>query len=136
MNPLDALQATIELRIFEFLGELLGESGAMDPVVIDILMDVLKIMTVSTFCLLIVILLIWLERKVIARMQDRVGPNRVGGKYGLGQTVADVLKLLTKEDIVPFGADSLTYNIAPLLIVMTALLMWAVMPFCPDSNWG
>ena len=133
MNPIDALQATIELRIFEYLGELMLESGSMDPVLVDVITDILKVMTVSTFCLLIVILLIWLERKVIARMQDRVGPNRVGGRYGLGQTVADVLKLLTKEDIIPFGADSLTYNIAPLLIVMTALLMWAVMPFSANA---
>ena len=133
MNPIDALQATIELRIFEYLGGLMLESGSMDPALVDVITDILKVMTVSTFCLLIVILLIWLERKVIARMQDRVGPNRVGGKYGLGQTVADVLKLLTKEDIIPFGADSLTYNIAPLLIVMTALLMWAVMPFSSHS---
>ena len=133
MNPIDALQATIELRIFEYLGELMLASGSMDPVLVDVITDILKVMTVSTFCLLIVILLIWLERKVIARMQDRVGPNRVGGKYGLGQTVADVLKLLTKEDIIPFGADSLTYNIAPLLIVMTALLMWAVMPFSANA---
>ncbi|MCB0026790.1 MAG: NADH-quinone oxidoreductase subunit NuoH [Anaerolineales bacterium] len=133
MNPIDALQATIELRIFEYLGGLMLESGSMDPALVDVITDILKVMTVSTFCLLIVILLIWLERKVIARMQDRVGPNRVGGKYGLGQTVADVLKLLTKEDIIPFGADSLTYNIAPLLIVMTALLMWAVMPFSSNA---
>lgn len=133
MNPIDALQATVELRIFEFLGGLMLESGSMDPVLVDVITDILKVMTVSTFCLLIVILLIWLERKVIARMQDRIGPNRVGGKYGLGQTVADVLKLLTKEDIIPFGADSLTYNIAPLLIVMTALLMWAVMPFSSNA---
>lgn len=89
------------------------------------------VVVVSTFCLLIVIFLIWLERKVIARIQDRVGPNRVGGRYGLLQTVADVLKLLTKEDIMPSGADFWAYNLAPLLTVIAALLMWAVMPFAP-----
>ena len=98
-------------------------------------------MFVSTFCLLIIIFLIWLERKVIARMQDRVGPNRVGGKYGLLQPVADALKLLTKESIVPDGADKLSYSIAPYLTVAAALLVWAVLPFGPgmvgvDLNIG
>ena len=99
------------------------------------------VISTSTFCLLIVIFLIWLERKVIARMQDRIGPNRVGGRYGLLQTVADVLKLLTKEQITPSGADYLIYNVAPLLTVMGALLVWAVLPFAPgligvDLNVG
>ncbi|MEM9775567.1 MAG: NADH-quinone oxidoreductase subunit NuoH [Chloroflexota bacterium] len=99
------------------------------PALAEALVDIISIITVSTFCLLIVIFLIWLERKVIARMQDRIGPNRVGGRFGLGQTVADVAKLLTKEFVTPYGADKAAYNIAPFLIVMTALLMWAVMPF-------
>jgi NADH-quinone oxidoreductase subunit H len=108
--------------LYQFLGE--------QPWV-DILADVISIFAISTFCLLIVIFLIWLERKVIARMQDRIGPNRVGGRYGLLQTVADVLKLLTKEQITPSGADYLIYNVAPLLTVMAALLVWAVLPFAP-----
>jgi NADH-quinone oxidoreductase subunit H len=87
---------------------------------------------VSTFCLLIVLVLIWLERKVVARIQDRVGPNRVGGRYGLLQSVADVGKLLTKEDITPSGADRVAFNLAPFLIVIFALLMWAVIPFAPN----
>ena len=103
--------------------------------------NLISIFAISTFCLLIVIFLIWLERKVIARMQDRIGPNRVGGRYGLLQTVADVLKLLTKEQITPSGADYLIYNLAPILTVMAALVVWAVMPFAPgligvDLNVG
>lgn len=110
-----------------FIRWLVGGDTSSDFV--EFMVDLISIITVSTFCLLIVIFLIWLERKVIARMQDRIGPNRVGGHFGLGQTVADVGKLLTKELVTPFGADKLSYNIAPFLIVMTALLMWAVMPF-------
>jgi len=108
---------------------------------VDLIASVISIFTISTFLLLIVIFLIWLERKVIARMQDRIGPNRVGGRYGALQTVADVLKLLTKEQITPSGADYLIYNVAPILTVMAALLVWAVMPFAPgligvDLNVG
>ena len=101
----------------------------VNPNLVEFLVDLISIITVSTFCLLIVLFLIWLERKVIARMQDRIGPNRVGGNFGLAQTVADVGKLLTKEFVTPYGADKAAYNIAPFLIVMTSLLMWAVMPF-------
>ncbi|MFK7804321.1 MAG: NADH-quinone oxidoreductase subunit NuoH [Anaerolineae bacterium] len=101
----------------------------VSPNLVEFLVDLISIISVSTFCLLIVLFLIWLERKVIARMQDRIGPNRVGGRFGLAQTVADVGKLLTKELVTPYGADKAAYNIAPFLIVMTSLLMWAVMPF-------
>lgn len=121
------LESLISLTTFDYLREVW--SSSMEPGVIEVILDVIGIVTVSTFCLLIVIFLIWLERKVIARIQDRVGPNRVGGKFGLLQTVADVLKLLTKEDLRPAGADGLAYNLAPLLTVMAALLMWAVLPF-------
>ena len=120
----------------ELLYQLLG-----DQPWVGVLADVISIFAISTFCLLVVVFLIWLERKVIARMQDRIGPNRVGGRYGLLQTVADVLKLLTKEQITPSGADYLIYNVAPILTVMAALLVWAVLPFAPgligvDLNVG
>jgi NADH-quinone oxidoreductase subunit H len=95
------------------------------------LQDALGVIVISTFALLIVIFLIWLERKVLARMQMRIGPNRVGGRYGLLQTVADVMKLLSKEQITPSGADLWAYNAAPILTVVSALLVWAVMPFGP-----
>lgn len=131
------LRSLLDLSVFDYIRSVYTGN----PAVLEIILDIVGIVTVSTFCLLIVIFLIWLERKVIARIQDRVGPNRVGGKYGLLQTVADVLKLLTKEDIYPIGADKLAYNLAPILIVMTALLMWAVLPFGPgvvgvDLNVG
>ena len=69
-----------------------------------------------------------LERKVVGRMQNRIGPNRVG-KWGLLQPLADGVKMLTKEDIVPVRADRLLHLLAPLLIVMPALLVFAVIPF-------
>lgn len=74
---------------------------------------------------------IWLERKIGARFQDRLGPNRVG-PFGLLQTIADAIKLVLKEDTTPEGADKLIYNIAPLLAVMSVLGLWAVVPFAPQ----
>jgi len=76
----------------------------------------------------IMMYLTWIERKVIARIQNRLGPNRVG-IYGLAQPLSDGLKMLTKEDIVPDGADKLLHLIAPILSVVPAILLFAVLPF-------
>lgn len=86
------------------------------------------------------LVLIWITRKVISRMQDRIGPNRLG-PYGLFQTVADALKLLTKEDIRPVSADYVAYFLAPILSVFGVILALAVMAFAPgvigvDLNIG
>ena len=69
-----------------------------------------------------------MERKVIARIQNRIGPNRVG-PWGIFQAIPDAIKMLTKEDIVPANADKPVFNIAPLLIFAGAALLWAVIPF-------
>ena len=68
------------------------------------------------------------ERKLLGRMQVRYGPNRAG-KFGLLQPLADVIKMLTKEDTVPQGADRLIFLLAPAVVATTALLMFAVIPF-------
>jgi NADH-quinone oxidoreductase subunit H len=78
----------------------------------------------------VTIALIWFERKFAARIQDRLGPNRVG-PFGLLQPFADVIKLLGKEDITPAGADKVIYNVAPVMMVMSVLLIWAVVPLSP-----
>lgn len=80
--------------------------------------------------MLSVLLLIWITRKVISRIQDRIGPNRVG-KFGLLQTVADAAKLLSKEDITPREADKIAYNLSPILAVSGVLMLLAVVPFAP-----
>jgi NADH-quinone oxidoreductase subunit H len=74
--------------------------------------------------------LIWGERKLLARMQDRLGPNRIG-PWGIFQTVADFVKLLGKEIVTPAGVDRFIYYLAPLLVVMSVIGIWAVMPLAP-----
>ena len=70
----------------------------------------------------------WLERKGLGRIQNRLGPNRVG-PYGLLQPIADGLKMITKEDIVPRNADQLVHFLAPVALVIPTFLAYAVLPF-------
>ncbi len=84
--------------------------------------------------------LIWVERRLLALWQDRYGPNRVG-PFGLGQVIADSVKLFTKEDWIPPFADKPVFVLAPAIIVATALISFAVVPFAPgfviaDLNIG
>lgn len=88
------------------------------------------VVLIATVPLVTVIFLIYIERKVAARVQDRLGPNRVG-PFGLLQSFADALKMLTKEDITPFGADKFIYNLAPIIAFATVVLLWAIIPFTP-----
>lgn len=80
--------------------------------------------------LTIAIFLIWVTRKIVSRLQDRIGPNRVG-PWGLVQTTADVLKLMTKEVLMPRHADWVAYNLSPILSVFGVLLILAIIPFGP-----
>ena len=84
--------------------------------------------------------LIWVERRLLALWQDRYGPNRVG-PFGLGQIAADSIKLFTKEDWIPPFADKVVFVLAPAIVVATALISFAVIPFAPrfviaDLNIG
>jgi NADH-quinone oxidoreductase subunit H len=85
-------------------------------------------LTVTGLLLLNFILQTWLERKLAGRFQDRIGPNRVG-PFGLLQPIADTIKMVTKEDTMPDAADPIPYNIAPVLAVVSVVLIWAVVPF-------
>ncbi|HEY61414.1 MAG TPA: NADH-quinone oxidoreductase subunit NuoH [Anaerolineae bacterium] len=93
-----------------------------------IILSFVGAVVVATIGMLTVIFLIWLERKIAGRIQDRLGPNRAG-PYGLLQPFADVIKILTKEYTTPDGADVVVYNIAPIMAVASVLLIWAVIPF-------
>ncbi len=94
---------------------------------VTLILSVIGVVVIATLALVLDIFLVWVERKVVARFQDRLGPNRVG-PYGLIQPLADIVKLLIKEDIMPVGADKFVYNLAPILALATVLLLWAVLP--------
>ena len=102
-NVVEFLKSFLDLSTAEYLRQVWA--GDMSELLIEVIIDVIGILIVCTFLLVLTLYLIWILRKVIARIQDRIGPNRVGGRYGLLQTVADAIKLITKEDIVPSGAD-------------------------------
>ena len=72
--------------------------------------------------------LTWMERKVVARMQKRYGPNRVG-KFGSLQPFADGIKMFMKEDIIPLAVDPLLHTLAPMLVVVPAVMLFSVIPF-------
>ena len=135
-NLIEFLSSIFDLTAGDYLASVWGT----DPWV-SIVLDIIGILIVATIPLLMVFLVGWTERKVLARMQDRIGPNRVGGKYGALQMVADVVKMLTKELIVPNGADKYAFFLAPALALITSVLLFAVLPFAPgvigvDLNVG
>ncbi|MFP3714552.1 NADH-quinone oxidoreductase subunit NuoH [Puerhibacterium sp. TATVAM-FAB25] len=93
--------------------------------------SVVKAVLIVVFLLLSVLVAIWFERKVVARMQVRPGPN-VHGPFGLLQSLADAMKLLLKEDVNVTAADRVVYLLAPMVSVFCALLVFAVVPFGPE----
>src|SRR5712691_6812757 len=96
-------------------------------------MVLLKVAIVFLFLLLTTMFMIWAERRVIGRMQNRPGPNRAG-PLGLLQPIADALKLPLKEDIIPLGADKLVFVIAPVISAAIAFISFAVIPWGPEVS--
>jgi len=94
---------------------------------VSFLMATLGVLTIMIFVLVLDVFLVWVERKVVARFQGRLGPNRLG-PFGIIQPFADIIKLLIKEDITPIGADRILFNLAPPFAMAAVLLIWAVIP--------
>ncbi len=125
--------------IANWLGNLLLGWG-LSQAAVTVILKLIGAGVTGAFGFGLVIFTIWLERKLYGRIQDRLGPNRVG-PWGVFQTFPDMIKIFTKEYITPDGADKVAYNLAPILSVSAVLLTWAVIPFAPtivgtDVNVG
>jgi NADH-quinone oxidoreductase subunit H len=99
----------------------------------NLIIGLSKAFLILGFLLTNTILLIWLERKLVAGMQSRVGPDRAG-PFGILQTVADAIKLLLKEQILPLKADRAMYLLAPILALVPSFLIFMIIPLGPSIN--
>src|SRR5207253_451672 len=105
----------------------------------DLVVIVAKILIVFLVLSVLVIFIVWFERKVVAHMQSRLGPNR-WGPFGLLTSLADGLKLFFKEPVTPITADHVTFALAPGISMLAAFLAFASIPFGTSSvrsrGWG
>jgi len=112
--------------ISDWLSTVLAGWG-LAPGWVQFIMFILGAGILSLGAMVFTVFLIWLERKLGGRFQDRIGPNRVG-PWGIFQTIADMLKIFTKEYITPLGSDPVLFNLAPVLAMAAVLALWAVIP--------
>lgn len=122
MQFLDDLFLNIGQAIRNLLSGFLP-AGGVEFIMMIVAASVLTLLAVVTM-----MFLTWMERKVVGRIQDRIGPNRVG-PFGLMQPMADMVKMFIKEDITPRDASRWVYNLGPILVVPPAILALAVIPF-------
>ena len=94
-----------------------------------------KVLVIFAVGLVATMFMVWFERKIIAGMQNRVGPNKAG-PFGILQTLADGMKLIFKEDFMPDRADRWVYRLAPFLAFVPAFLVWSVIPLGGDFSDG
>ncbi len=123
VNIYDALNAWVT-------GLLSGSGLAVDAqkVIASAIMGLIVVVVLVAFAPVLTLFLTWMERKVIARFQNRLGPNRVG-PWGVFIIFADMIKMLTKEDIVPANADRVVHTLAPVITMIPITLVLAVIPW-------
>jgi NADH-quinone oxidoreductase subunit H len=100
-----------------------------------IVLILVKVVVIFVIGLVATMFMVWFERKIIAGMQNRVGPNKAG-PFGMLQTLADGMKLIFKEDFMPDRADRWVYRLAPFLAFVPAFLVWSVIPIGGDWRDG
>ncbi|NPV07865.1 MAG: NADH-quinone oxidoreductase subunit NuoH [Anaerolineae bacterium] len=121
MGFLDTLPITIMEWLRTTLSQFLPLWG------VELVVALLKVVLVLVLAIMPVIVLTWMERKVLARSQDRFGPN-VAGPYGLIVAFADAIKILTKEDVTPAAADRRVFKLAPAVVIIPTLLVFTIIP--------
>jgi NADH-quinone oxidoreductase subunit H len=119
----------------------MSEALAFDPMLYGglqwapLVIVALKVLVIFVVGLVGTLFMVWFERKVIAGMQNRIGPNKAG-PWGLLQTLADGIKLFFKEDLLPDRADRFVFRLAPFLAFVPAFLVWSVIPLGGDFRDG
>lgn len=120
---MERLFVNIAEALFNLLQKIGLSAGWADLVLLCLQWgSIIAIVTVN------VIILIWLERKIAGFIQQRLGPNRLG-PWGAFQTIADAVKLLSKEDIIPAAADRVIFSSAPVFFIIVTVMLYAVIPF-------
>lgn len=126
-NPFTSAYDLIRSGLGSFLISL-GLPPDIVAIIVFLVMGAIVVTALLIVAPLMMMYMTWLERKLVARMQDRLGPNRVG-PFGLLQPIADMIKFLTKEDIVPEGVDGPVHLLAPIIVVIPVILSFAVIQF-------
>lgn len=116
--------------ITDMLNGIFG-AGAMSPTLQLVIGALIMALIMSLVMAACAIVFTWAERKVAGFLQSRYGPMRVGGWHGVAQPVADMLKILGKEDLIPDGADRPLFRAAPVIVFLGSMLAWAAIPFAP-----
>jgi NADH-quinone oxidoreductase subunit H len=119
----------INLYIFDPIAGILGGGLSEDFWLGHLVAALVHAVLLVTLIAAGALFFIWLERKIAGRIQDRLGPTRVGGRFGWLQTLADGLKLLTKEDLMPAGADRMLFRVAPYVSFCATFLGFIALPF-------